>query len=147
MRKLSQNFTIEELIYSDTANRLGIKNIPNTTQLRNLGCLCQNVLQPLRDKLGKPILVTSGFRNEELNRKIGGTPNSQHTRGQAADIIAYGLSDKELYDFIKNSGIVYDQLILEQTKSGTWVHISYCSKLNRQQNLLYKNNRYTLDLN
>lgn len=147
MRKLSQNFTIEELTYSDTANRLGIKNIPNTTQLRNLGSLCQNVLQPLRDKLDKPILVTSGFRNEELNRKVGGTPNSQHTRGQAADIIVYGLSNKELYDYIKNSDIVYDQLILEQTKSSSWVHISYCSKLNRQQNLLYKNNRYILDLN
>ena len=143
---LSKNFTLEELTYSDTANSLGIKNIPNSTQINNLKLLVVNVLQPLRDKLGKPIIVTSGFRNNVVNKKIGGAENSQHTRGQAVDIVVIGTPVMELYEFIKNSGIVYDQLILEQTKKSKWIHISYCSNLNRQQNLLYKNNHYTLDL-
>lgn len=144
---LSKNFTLEELIYSDTARSLNINNTPPTEVIRNLGLLTNNVLQPIRDKLGKSVIVTSGYRCKLLNQKIGGTPNSQHTRGQAVDIIVYGITPKTLYEFIKNSGILYDQLILEQTKEAQWVHISYCSKLNRQQNLIYKNNHYILDLN
>lgn len=144
---LSKNFTLEEMVYSDTARSLGINNTPPTWVIRNLGLLTNNVLQPLRDKLGKSIIITSGYRNDILNRKIGGAPNSQHTRGQAVDIYVLGLTPKTLYEFIKNSGLLYDQLILEQTKQGQWVHISYCSKLNRQQNLIYKNNHYILDLN
>lgn len=144
--KLSKNFTLEELIYSDTARNLGINNTPPTEVIRNLGFLVNNVLQPLRDKLGKSIIVTSGYRNKTLNQKIGGAPNSQHTRGQAVDIIVIDITPKTLYEFIKSSGIIYDQLILEQTKSAQWVHISYCSKLNRQQNLIYKNNHYILDV-
>lgn len=144
--KLSKNFTLEEMIYSDTARSLGINNTPPTEVIRNLGLLANNVLQPLRDKLGKSIICTSGYRCKVLNKKIGGAENSQHTRGQAVDIVVIGLAPKNLYEFIKNSGIVYDQLILEQTKSAQWVHISYCSKLNRKQNLIYKNNHYILDI-
>lgn len=143
--KLSKNFTLFEFTYSDTASRLGIKNLPTTEQIQNLGCLCQNLLQPLRDLLGKPISVSSGFRNNLLNQKLGGTTNSQHTQGKAADIYVLGMSPEKLYNFIKSSNLIYDQLILETTKSGSWVHISYNKKFNRKQNLIYKNNKYLKD--
>lgn len=143
---LSKHFTLEELTYSDTARMIGIKNIPKTEIIRNLGLLANNLLEPLREKLSKPIIITSGYRCEILNKKVGGAPNSQHTRGQAVDIIVKGITPKTLYEFIKSSGLIYDQLILEQTKSAQWIHISYCSKLNRQQNLIYKNNHYILDV-
>lgn len=143
---LSKHFTLAELTYSDTARKLGIKNLPTTEQIQNLGCLVQNVLEPLRVMLDKPILVTSGFRNELLNKKIGGSTNSQHTQGRAADIQVQGLTPEELYKYIKNSDLIYDQLILEITKNGKWVHISYNKKFNRQQKLIYRNSRYLLDI-
>lgn len=143
---LSKHFTLAELTYSDTARKLGIKNLPSTEQIQNLGCLVQNVLEPLRVMLDKPILVTSGFRNELLNKKVGGSANSQHTQGRAADIQVQGLTPEELYKYIKNSSLIYDQLILEITKNGKWVHISYNKKFNRQQKLIYRNNRYLLDI-
>ena len=143
--RLSQNFTLNELTYSDTASRLGIKNLPTQEVIQNLGALVQNVLQPLRDMLGKPITITSGFRNKLLNQKVGGASNSQHLFGQAADIIVYGMKVEDLYNYIKNSNLIYDQLILEETKNNKWVHISYCRKFNRKQNLIFKNNKYTKD--
>lgn len=143
--RLSKNFTLFELTYSDTANKLGFKNVPTQEEIRNLGALVQNVLQPLRDMLDKPITITSGFRNKLLNQKIRGADNSQHLYGQAADIIVFGMKVEDLYNYIKNSNLIYDQLILEQTKDTQWVHISYNKKFNRKQNLIYKNNRYTKD--
>ena len=143
--RLSKNFTLFELTYSDTASKLGFKNLPTQEEIRNLGALAQNVLQPLRDTLGKPITITSGFRNKLLNQKVGGASNSQHLYGQAADIIVLGMEVEDLYNYIKNSNLIYDQLILEQTKKDKWVHISYNKKFNRRQNLIYKNNKYTKD--
>ena len=143
--RLSKNFTLFELTYSDTASKLGFKNLPTQEEIRNLGALAQNVLQPLRDMLGKPITITSGFRNKLLNQKVRGASNSQHLYGQAADIIVLGMEVEDLYNYIKNSNLIYDQLILEQTKKDKWVHISYNKKFNRRQNLIYKNNKYTKD--
>ena len=143
--RLSKNFTLFELTYSDTASKLGFKNLPTQEEIRNLGALAQNVLQPLRDMLGKPITITSGFRNKLLNQKVGGASNSQHLYGQAADIIVLGMKVEDLYNYIKNSNLIYDQLIFEQTKNTKWVHISYNKKFNRRQNLIYKNNKYTKD--
>lgn len=145
--RLSQNFTLNELTYSDTAKKYKIDNTPSKEVIKNLGALVANVLQPLRDKLGKPIIITSGYRCSKLNSKIGGSNTSQHLTGQAADIIVRGMKVEDLYSFIKKSGIVYDQLIQEHSGNTTWVHISYCTKLNRKQNLIYKNNHYILDLN
>lgn len=143
--RLSKNFTLSELTYSETASKLGLKNLPTQEEIRNLGALVQNVLQPLRDMLGKPITITSGFRNKLLNQKVGGASNSQHLYGQAADIVVYGMKVEDLYNYIKNSNLIYDQLIFEQTKKDKWVHISYCKNFNRKQNLIYKNNKYTKD--
>ena len=74
---LSKNFTLEELVYSDTAKRYGLNNTPTPQVIANLKNLCVNVLQPLRDYLGKPIRVTSGYRSPEVNKRVGGAVDSQ----------------------------------------------------------------------
>ncbi|MBQ2350143.1 MAG: peptidase M15A [Cytophagales bacterium] len=142
--RLSKNFTLEEMIYSDTASRYGYHNYPTTTAIKNLGYLTQNFLQPLRDKLGKAILILSGYRSELVNQKVGGSSTSQHKYGQAVDIQVTGMSPLQLFFYIKESGLDYDQLILERTKKAEWVHVSY-TKHNRHQALRYINGVYTLD--
>lgn len=142
--RLSKNFTLEEMEASDTARRLGICNKAPSEVIKNLGYLTQNFLQPLRDKLGKAILILSGYRNELLNKRVGGSKTSQHRYGQAVDIQVIGMSPAELYLYIKQSGLDYDQLILEETKNAEWVHVSF-TKHNRHQALRYINRVYTLD--
>lgn len=124
------NFTISELIKSDTAEKNGINNTPDINSLDNLLELIFYVLQPLRDKLKKPIVITSGFRSVKVNILVGGVDNSQHLYGQAADITVNGMSAVQLFDFVKNSGIEYDQCINEYN---SWVHVSYNKGHNRKQ--------------
>ena len=142
--RLSPHFTLEEMEASDTARRYGICNKATSDIVKNLAYLCHNCLEPLRELLDKPIIITSGYRCDKLNQKVKGSMNSQHRYGQAVDIMVQGMSPRVLYLFIKMSGLDYDQLILEQTKSATWVHISY-TKHNRHQNLIYNKGVYTLD--
>ena len=80
-------FTISELLKSDTATKHGIWNGATKEAEENLRSLVENVLDPLREAYGKPIRVTSGYRCPKLNRLVGGSPNSQHMRGEAADIV------------------------------------------------------------
>lgn len=142
--RLSPHFTLEEMTASDTARRLGICNKAPSGIVKNLGYLANNLLEPLRSLLGKPILITSGYRCEELNKAVGGSATSQHRYGQAVDIQVQGMSPKTLYLLIKQSKLQYDQLIFEKTKWSEWVHISF-AKHNRHQNLIYKNGKYSLD--
>ena len=131
MKKLSKNFTVNELTNSDTAERLGIDNTPNADTLENLQFLVDNVLQPLRDMYGRPITVNSGYRCPELNKAVGGSKNSQHIRGQAADITAGSKSEnKHLFNLVLDNGIPFDQLIDE--KNYSWLHISYNNNCRRQ---------------
>lgn len=126
------NFSIKELCHSDIATQYGIKNIPSVEVCDNLLNLIFYVLQPLRDKLGKPIIINSGYRCKQLNShpKIKGAANSQHLTGQAADIRVNGCNPQTLINFINQSGIKYDQLINEYDR---WVHISYNHNKNRKQ--------------
>lgn len=124
------NFSMSELCYSDIAKKYNIKNIPSITECDNLLNLIFYVLQPLRDKLGKPIIINSGYRCKALNSKIGGVSNSQHLLGQACDLRVNGCTPSTLIEFIKASGIEYDQLINEYDK---WVHISFNKGHNRKQ--------------
>lgn len=115
-------FTNNELTDSTTAKRLRIKNEPNKEQWMNLFAVRDNVLNPLREKFGKPIRITSGFRSPELNKSVGGKPTSQHTKGEAVDITAVNKADnKELFELCKT--LDFDQLIDESNL--TWIHISY----------------------
>lgn len=115
-------FTNNELTDSETAKRLRIKNEPTKEQWINLFAIRDNVLNPLREKFGKPIRITSGFRSTELNKAVGGKPTSQHTKGEAVDITAINKADnKELFELCKT--LEFDQLIDESKL--TWIHISY----------------------
>lgn len=134
--ELSKNFTLEELVYSETANNYGIKNEPDENVVYNLKKLCENVLQPVRDKFGA-VIVTSGYRCEKLNKIIGSKETSQHLYGQAADIQIKNADLKEVFNFIKNN-LVFDQLLLEYSKKTKWIHVSYTTLRNRK----YSNNKY-----
>ena len=104
-------FTLRELTKSDTAIRKGIKNVPSKSEENNLIALVENILDPLREAYGKPIIVTSGYRCEELNRLIGGSKTSQHRSGQAVDIrtiIDTPEENKKLYDLIIKLNLPFD---------------------------------------
>ena len=133
--QLSKNFTLEEMVRSSTAKRKGIDNRPADLEtLNNLSRLVNEVLQPIRDVYGKPIVVGSGFRCPRLNKAVGGVANSDHQYGCAADI--HSLSDTlvdnmELWLVImkmaKAERIHCRQVIFEygDTKFGPdWIHIS-----------------------
>ena len=127
--KLSRNFSLAELIKSDTAIRLGIDNNPNADQIEKLKLLCENILQPVRDHFGR-VTVTSCFRSPQLCQKINSSINSQHTRAEAADFEVMGTSNAEVFDWIKNN-LEPDQLILEFYTPGEpntgWIHCSWVS--------------------
>ena len=138
------NFTISELLHSDTASKLGIKNIPTDAQtLDNMFYLIVECLQPIREKIGKPMIITSGYRCLDLNRKLQSKDTSQHARGQAVDFVIKGMSVTDVVKFIRNCGVTFDQLIEEHGKDSTWVHISYVHGLNRKEVLKYANGIYT----
>ena len=128
------NFTISELVKSDTAEQHGINNTPDINSLDNLLELIFYVLQPLRDKLGKPMVITSGYRNSQVNKLVGGANNSGHLYGQAADFIVKGMTPAQVVEFVKNSGIEFDQLLNEYDQ---WTHISFNKGHNRRQVLKY----------
>jgi len=147
--KLTKNFSLEELTRSDTAERKGIDNSPTAEHIHNLAALCENVLQPLRDKLKHSIRVTSGYRSEKLNNAIGGSKTSEHSFGKAADIklIIDGENKSELlYLSILEMGIPFRQMIWEfgDEETPSWVHISFNKEDNKKQTLrAYKENNKT----
>lgn len=127
---LSKNFTLNEFIVSETAKKLNIDNTPTQLVIDRLQLLVDNLLQPLRDKLDKPIHINSGYRCIELNRAIRSKDSSQHILGEAADITVFGMSNIELFNIVKE--LEFDQLILEhvdpaKANSG-WVHVSYTNR-------------------
>jgi len=125
--QLSTNFSLDELTRSMTATRLCIDNTPSMRVIDSLQALVDNVLQPVRDRLG-PVRISSGYRSPELNKAIGGSPTSDHCFGYAADIQINGFDNKELARWIRDGG-GFTQLILEFYEDGKpnsgWVHISY----------------------
>jgi zinc D-Ala-D-Ala carboxypeptidase len=130
MTMLSEHFSLEEMIRSQTAVRKGIKNMPNDEQVACLRQVCVHILEPVRAHYGKPISVTSGFRCERLNKAIGGSGTSQHCMGQAVDFHVVGVPDVEVAKWI-GANLKFDQLILEFPPEG-WVHCSYDGSLRQQ---------------
>jgi zinc D-Ala-D-Ala carboxypeptidase len=126
---LTKNFYLDEMLASQSAVRLGFDEqfTPDQAVIDNLRALCQNVLQPLRDGLQRAILTSSGYRCPRVNQAIGGAKTSQHLFGMAADINVGHLTTEQLYQRIKKSGLVFDQLIQEFDR---WVHVSYNPDLN-----------------
>ena len=136
--KLSSNFSLSELIKSQTATRKGIDNTPSPGHQDNLKSLCTHVLQPVREHFGRVVTVSSGYRSPELCIAIGSKITSQHAKGEAADFEIFGVSNKELADYI-NEHLDYDHLILEYWKESDpnsgWVHCSFSPRENRKQYL------------
>ena len=136
--QLSKHFSLEEMTKSQTASRKGIDNTPTQEVVENLKLLCENVLEYIRVRFGKPITVNSGYRGPALNKAIGGAKNSQHMTGQAADIEIIGVDNKVLFNWIKDN-VEFDQLILEYYKEGVpdsgWVHVSWNKAGNRRHTL------------
>ena len=126
-----KHFTIKELSHSDTALAKGIDNFPTAEAISNLTKLVDNVLDPLREKYGKPIRVSSGYRSAILNRSVNGATSSQHRLGEAADITTGSKDEKRrLFAIIENE-LLFDQLIDE--KDFSWVHVSFREGRNRKQ--------------
>ena len=151
--QLTEHFTLEELIYSDTAKRLGINNEPPMVHQGTLKHTCQYLLEPLRALLnikyvgriinGKTISkviinITSGYRCEKLNKKVGGKDNSQHLDGQAVDceavfifkdgtkqVLNYMALFADIKQFVTDGLMSVDQCIQERSNQAVWVHISY----------------------
>jgi uncharacterized protein YcbK (DUF882 family) len=124
-------FTIKELTHSNTADAKKLNNTPTPEVEKNLIALVEHILDPLREKWGKPIKVNCGYRSPAVNKAVGGVANSQHVLGQAADITTGTKeSNKKLYELIKTLKLPVDQCIWEN--GGTWVHISYGPRNRRQ---------------
>ena len=124
-------FTIAELTRSDTARRLGIDNKPPASAVKALTLLVDEVLDPVREAWGGPIRVNSGYRCPELNKAVGGSPSSQHQRGEAADITVGSRSaNRRLLTLIKRLDLPVDQCIDE--KDCRWIHVSHRSGRNRR---------------
>lgn len=127
-RKLSPNFTLGEMSRSTLAARHGLDNTPPQSAIHALELLCVEVLEPLRLLLGRPLVVSSGYRSSEVNKLMGGSPTSQHCKGEAADFECPGVPNLALALQLERAGIPFDQLILEFHTLGDdasgWVHVS-----------------------
>ena len=127
--KLTTNFTMEELCRSATAERHGLRNWPEAGDeecrvRENLRSLCLDVLQPLREHVGGPIVVNSGYRSKEVNRLVGGVKNSQHLTGEAADLrIESTKQGREWAEWIMDN-CDFDQMLLESNGRSVWLHVS-----------------------
>ena len=143
--QLSKHFTLEEFEKSQTATRKGIINKAGSGEIKNLGDLCYEVLEPVRAKFDKPVTITSGYRSPELSEAIGSKATSQHCLGEAADFEIAGVSNLEVAMWIENN-VDFDQLILEFWKEGEpnsgWIHVSYKDGSNRKQVLTYDGSSY-----
>ena len=127
-------FTIREMKKSNRATKAGIVNEPSIQEVKNLTALIEKVLDPLREAYGRPIIVTSGYRCERLNKLVGGSASSQHKKGEAADIRSVQDTpeeNKKLFDLIVKLKLPFDQLINEYGYD--WVHVSYGPRHRRQK--------------
>lgn len=143
--QLSKNFTLTELITSQEASRRGLDNTPTPQVITNLTNLVKNVLQPLRDLVGMPIVISSGYRSPAVNAAIGGARNSEHMTGCAADFTIPGKTNKETAQLIMYN-LTFNQLILEFYRADNpyygWVHCSYSASGNKKEVLHFDGSNY-----
>lgn len=140
--KLSEHFTLKEFTQSYLAQRLKIDNTAPEKVVVKLKDLCENVLEIIRSEYNRPITINSGYRCSPLNKAVKGVRTSQHLKGEAADIEMKGVSNREIFDWIKNNVPEFDQLILEchnpEIPDSGWVHVSFKKGANRKQALELK---------
>ena len=130
-------FSLAEFINSATGKSLSIDDTPTVEIVDNLNCLA-DYLDGIREKLGKPILVNSGFRCPALNKAVGGVANSQHLKGLAADVVC---SDMEFLEKVLRETGGFDQLIKEHRKGSKsfWFHVSVCNRNGKPRNQIIMN--------
>jgi uncharacterized protein YcbK (DUF882 family) len=135
---LTVNFTLSEMIKSDTALRHDMDNTPEEAEIENLKRLCEKVLQPVREHFKTGVKVNSGFRHPDVNAKVGGSKTSDHCKGQAADIEIPGIPNADLAKWITEN-LDFTQVILEFYTQGVpdsgWVHVSYDPQNLKKQSL------------
>lgn len=120
--KLTHHFDLNEFVYSETAERKGIDNYPDNIAITNLLLLCRDVLEPAREEYGKAMIISSGYRCQQLNNAVGGAKNSQHMTGCACDIVCS--EPRRLFEIFKQQGN-FDQLLWEHCGKTQWLHVSY----------------------
>jgi hypothetical protein len=134
---ISKHITIEEATQSPTALRMGIKNVPNAEELEAMKYVAENLFEPIREWYDNPIKINSFFRCVALNKAVKGSLTSGHVLGNSIDISGGNkIENKKIFDFIKTSGLNYDQVINEYDY--TWIHISLKKTGNRKQILVIK---------
>ena len=118
--RLSRNFTLAELVATSHPR---LQDTPRLAVVQNLQKLCVLVLQPLRDTLGAPVYINSGYRSKRLNARVGGVPNSRHLQGRAADIHCDNLDyAKVIFDILRQNSNV-DKAIIEKKGRSVWIHV------------------------
>ena len=136
--QLTNNFSLAEMVKSDTALRHDMDNTPEEAEIENLKRLCEKVLQPVREHFKTGVKVNSGFRHPDVNAKVGGSKTSDHCKGQAADIEIPGIPNADLAKWITEN-LDFTQVILEFYTQGVpdsgWVHVSYDSQNLKKQSL------------
>ena len=133
--KLSEHFDLNEFTRSATADRLHIDNTIPDELIPNLKNLCEQVLEPLRQHFGTPVVISSGYRCPALNKAVGGVPNSQHLTGEAADIVLPKLADA-FYWLIDN--VPFDQLGFESKGTTKWIHVSCKMDLSQNRQCIFR---------
>jgi hypothetical protein len=134
---ISKHITLEEATESPTALRMGIKNVPNEVELNAMKFVAENLFEPIREWYDKPIKINSFYRCLALNKAVNGSKTSGHVLGNSIDINGGNkVENKKIFDFIKTSGLDFDQVINEY--DFTWVHISLKKSGNRKQILVIK---------
>ena len=137
MTHLSTNFTLEELIHSNNAKQKGLKNEPTQDHIENLKLLCE---EPIREKIGCPLFISSGFRSEKVNALVGGSKTSQHILGQAADIQIFDKTKTNtdlfntIVEMVKNNELQVGQVIWEFGEDiPNWIHVSLPTSRHRNE--------------
>ena len=145
MTQLTKNFSLAELTKSQTASRKGLNNTPTPQVEKNLKNLAETILQPLREKLGKPIVINSGYRSPAVNAAVGGSATSAHRFGHAVDLVVPGYAGGDvkklcqyIVKFLKDNNIAFDQVIYE---FDAWCHIGIKSGNNKQRGQVITINR------
>jgi zinc D-Ala-D-Ala carboxypeptidase len=137
---LSKNLTLFEMTRSDMAKRKGVSNEPTPEHIENMKVLAEKIFQPIREHFGVPIYISSGYRSAVLNKKIGGSRNSQHLTGEAMDIDMDGhlhITNAQVFNYIKDN-LFFDQLIWEYGNSTNpdWIHVSYRNRSTNRGQIL-----------
>jgi len=148
--QISKHFKLSEFTKSQIAARHGLKNLPGSGEIKNLENVCYEILEPVRAKFDRPILITSGFRSLEVNRKLGSSDSSQHCKGQAVDFAVDfeipGVANIKVAYWLQ-ANVDFDQCILEYHQPDDdqhgWIHVSYNEKgANRKKVLTFDGKTY-----